>query len=502
LTRIVRGVALCAAILLALWVLWVAAHSLRWPIINDASLFHYVAWCIADGARPYADVFDFQMPGTLLIHLAFVRAFGASDVSWRAFDLAVLVACAWLIVRTLQRFGPLAQVAGTTTYALWHLALGAWNTGQRDFVIGALLLGAAERVLALKGDRRDLARACVAGALAGAAVAIKPTAALFVVFVIACCGRWSGRRAALACLAASTVVPLACIAWVVSSGAWPAFVEIVREYLFGVHPLMERVPPLEVLRRWLGNGFALPLCIAAAVAIASGPRSRERIVLAAGVLFGLVHLAIQAKGWEYHFEPAALFLCALAASALAPAAGAGSRTARSARLAGALIALASLARAAAAIAPRAEHNVATPERVEYVRIVVDAVCADLRELVPIGARAQVYDSGPYGIEALLRLGLRQPTRFTYDHPLLVDDGHPYVQALRSEFIAALERSPPAALVIFGFDPRSGTNEELRRFDAFARLVAADYALARDRGSWRVYVPKSANAGEAARSHAR
>ena len=52
-----------------------------------------------------------------------------------------------------------------------------------------------------------------------------------------------------------------------------------------------------------------------------------------------------------------------------------------------------------------------------------------------------------GIHALLRLELRQPTRFLYDFHFFHDEGDPRIQALRAELVAGLERGRPAAVVV-------------------------------------------------------
>src|SRR5262245_7795491 len=73
---------------------WLLVGSLRWPLIHDAPIMHYIAWRIGNGAVPYRDLFDMNFPGTYLIHLAALRVFGAGDPGWRAFDLAWLTATA------------------------------------------------------------------------------------------------------------------------------------------------------------------------------------------------------------------------------------------------------------------------------------------------------------------------------------------------------------------------------------------------------------------------
>src|SRR5262247_1489016 len=71
---------------------WLLAASLRWPLVHDAPIMHYIAWRLGHGAVPYRDLFDMNFPGTYAIHLVALRAFGSGDAGWRAFDLAWLIA--------------------------------------------------------------------------------------------------------------------------------------------------------------------------------------------------------------------------------------------------------------------------------------------------------------------------------------------------------------------------------------------------------------------------
>jgi len=55
-----------SAVLLA----YLAWGSRGWPLIHDVPLMHYIAWLIEQGAVPYRDTFDMNLPGAYLLHLA------------------------------------------------------------------------------------------------------------------------------------------------------------------------------------------------------------------------------------------------------------------------------------------------------------------------------------------------------------------------------------------------------------------------------------------------
>ncbi len=73
--------------------------------------------------------------------------------------------------------------------------------------------------------------------------------------------------------------------------------------------------------------------------------------------------------------------------------------------------------------------------------------ATWRRVVPAGATVQVMDVTEGGLHALLRLGMRQPTRFLYDFHFFHDQTDPRIKALQREFVAGLEAGQPAAIVV-------------------------------------------------------
>src|SRR5262249_61750250 len=74
---------------------------------------HYVAWLPAQGAVPYRDVFDMNMPGVYLIHWAVLSTVGAGDLAWRLVDLAWLAGiCGLLLVYGMQTGDWEAAAAG------------------------------------------------------------------------------------------------------------------------------------------------------------------------------------------------------------------------------------------------------------------------------------------------------------------------------------------------------------------------------------------------------
>src|SRR5262245_20923079 len=181
---------LVVLVALAARLLWLSRH---WPLVHDAPIMHYLAWRISEGAVPYRDLFDMNFPGVYLLHLAVLGTLGSGDLAWRVVDVGWLALAALAIAALAAPWGAVAAVGGGLFFAVYHLANGAWQAGQRDFLLCPFLLGgalavarwaeAAPTMAARHGDG-DASRALGTGGLGlgglalGAALAIKPQSVL------------------------------------------------------------------------------------------------------------------------------------------------------------------------------------------------------------------------------------------------------------------------------------------------------------------------------------
>src|SRR5215467_9877636 len=122
---------------LAVWLAW---ESLPWPLVHDAPIMHYIAWRISEGAVPYRDLFDMNFPGVYLIHLGVLTTIGGGDFGWRLFDLAWLAATALAMASFARSWGATAARGSGALFAVFHIAGGAWLTGQRDYLLCLFLV--------------------------------------------------------------------------------------------------------------------------------------------------------------------------------------------------------------------------------------------------------------------------------------------------------------------------------------------------------------------------
>ena len=478
---------LVASALLAAYFGW---RSLGWPLIHDAALFHYIGWLMGQGLVPYRDIFDMNMPGIYLVHWAIVSTVGVGDLGWRLIDLGWLVATAGaLFVFCLPLGGREGAAAAALLFTLYHLAGGAWRAGQRDFLLCVFLAAGASGLARAWERPGSLWPLALAGAAFAAALTLKPYGpALYwlVGIVVGAFAARRGWRTALAGAGATAGGGLAVLAlvfgWLAWKGGLGAFVAVYTEYVLPFYGFLGREPLWQAVG---GHTYARPLMVLLGALVLGGcfvaaqPDFGIRRRLAAlGIAAGLFHFVMQGKGWEYHLYPLALFLCALAA----PAFGARTRLARAA----AVVLFAATVLVLGAKGAQAMDVSWIDDKARRVA----ALTADLAPRVPPGATVQVMDTTEGGVHALLRLGVREPTRFIYDFHFFHDVGDPRIQALRGEFLTGLERGRPAAVVVMRDAwPRRGY-ERLGAFPALRDLLARDYMLTVDGDGYRIYAKRS------------
>ncbi|HEU4367550.1 MAG TPA: hypothetical protein VFV05_04880 [Methylomirabilota bacterium] len=446
---------------------------------------HYVAWRIGEGAVPYRDLFDMNFPGVYLLHLLVIRTLGAGDLAWRVFDLAWLAGTAGLIAALGRPGGRPAAGAGALVFALYHLAGGAWQAGQRDFLLCPLLLagalGAARWV-----ESRGRVALMWSGLALGASVMVKPHAALLAAalgtMVAAAAWRAGGGVAAPLgwFVAGAAVAPFAVVGWLALAGALPAWRAIVVDYLIPLYGRLGRATEWSVHRGWIWIPLGTGVLLSAGAALAAGRFGARHVAAGLGVLYGVLHFVGQGKGWEYHLYPLAAFAAALLVVGLAPALALPRRPAAAVLLLSAALAVVLLAEKAAAVGG------ADWERAKAAR--VGQLAAELALRLREGDTVQVFDTTAGGIHALLRLGVREPTRFLYDFHFFHDPGHPTVQALRAELLHGLDARPPALIVVFEEGWPAGGWERLDTFPGLGERLAR-YDLVHAGPGYRIHAQR-------------
>lgn len=109
--------------------------SFGWRIRGDSVYIHYLAYLINEhGFVPYRDLFEINMPGTYLFHIAIGKLFGYSDYALRMVNIAWLTATfvvTWFIMKS---FGRGTAFASCLLFGIIYLGFGPDMSLQRDFI--------------------------------------------------------------------------------------------------------------------------------------------------------------------------------------------------------------------------------------------------------------------------------------------------------------------------------------------------------------------------------
>jgi hypothetical protein len=474
---------------------WLGWRSLGWPLIHDAPIMHYVAWLVAQGAVPYRDAFDMNMPGVYLIHRAVLSTVGPGDLAWRLVDLARLAAvCGLLFVYGARTGDRVAAGAGAILFTLYHLSGGAWRVGQRDFLLCLFLLVGALGVARSLERGGALGPLMVAGLTLGAGMTVKPYAGIYWLACTAAAawGAWSAGRSVVpgvfTVLGAGVIVPALGFGWLEWQGGLGDFLAIMTGYVIPLYGHVGRVQVWKAFA-WYRYGLVLWFLLATAGFLAllprtSGSAGARKILAILGVGYGWLHFALQGKGWEYHLYPLALFLCALMSFAMARSTTGSGRGVTLRRWAAAVIFVAAVVTLGAkgVDALDAEWIAEKSGR-------VTALSNDLRSRVHAGDTVQVLDVTEGGLHALLRLGVRQPSRFLYDFHFFHDQTDPRIEALQAELMTELRAGRPAAIVAMRDTWNRPGYDRLEQIPGLVPLLDRDYTLAVEGDGYRIYAKR-------------
>lgn len=254
----------------------------RLPLWLDASLYDVAARNLQKGGVHYRDVFDTNLPGMLWLHLLIRSTCGWSSEALRFWDAVIITGSAWILLRWLRRLHCPGSVGAwfAVALALCYPVLREINHCQRDswMLLPALL---ATQFRLQRSDapgtwRRVLVGAIFEGCCWGTAFWLKPHIIVPALAVWLCsalrllAGTNGGWRHVLADTAGNgagaLLIAIPGCAWMIASGCWPHFWNIVQHWNTAymssvVEELPERADKFFYqLRPWsLTHALALPL---------------------------------------------------------------------------------------------------------------------------------------------------------------------------------------------------------------------------------------------------
>lgn len=542
---------LLAPLLLALvpffWVADATHRSALTTLGRDQGIFQYVAWAIRNGEVDYRDIRDVNGPLVHMIHAAFLRLGGADEHRFHVLELWAtglsFAFVGWCIPGLVVKHAPRWSERAAWAAAAWVVLCGQyqlylyWNQAQRESFCDWFLLPSMALQMARPAKTRSAAswRVLAIAALSTITWFGKPSFALFTVMqlgVLLVDRDWVlGAKAKLWRFvvggAIGAAIPIAYLLAVgdVRAFARISFVDVPQIYRFiwakSAQEIFGEEGPLMVA----AAGLAATALLVGLIATRELPR--RVLVIALAPLCGIVNVAVQHKGFGYHFHPltAATRIAFLLVVAMLWERFRNVPRKRSlGRLAAVLVAVAYALEVTASMkgSPHTRNvwilaGGETPERRsteeyfntfkshDYFPWEMRQAADYLREKTSETARVQVYGMDPY-ILFLARRRSATPYIYAYDlnDDAALDGGWsnrptPFdvtrIKAARDaheqDMLARLRAAPPEAFVFIDRAPLTSYPDAWEDFrhccDESAKWVATKYHPARSFGEMHVWL---------------
>ena len=478
-----------------------AAASLSWPYIHDSPLMLYAGWHLAQGAVPYRDLFDMNMPGTYFAMWGLGSVLGWNELGFRVFDLLSVAIVALATFAWLRAFGRAPAVAASMLFPVWYLAAGPSGSLQREF----LALVPLSVALAVAESRWPIAvRSLAAGLLAGAAGLIKPQFLLLAVPAMTYLA-WSvappeRRVRMIALMVAGVVVPFAAtFAFLASRGGLDPFFDIAFNYwplythLTGDHRSIAGLERLQYLATSTVGGMWNPWIPLALLGVIAVVRDRRRLgmawTIAAMLVAAAVYPALSGQFWSYHWLPFQYVL--LCASALnlggdAPEQWTAAGVVQATAAVATLLLTGTTAVTALIAASTGDPTSDVVRARARVHGVPHEVAEFLRDHLRAGDRVQPLDWTGGAVHGMLEARAPLATRFMYDFHFYHHVDTPYIARLRRQFLRQLATTRPRFVIeVSGGRPwptGPGTTED---FPMLRQLLESEYRVVREEETYRI-----------------
>lgn len=286
-------------------------QTIRWPILWDTPIMHYVRFLMSRGLHPYSDITDMNLPGCYITEAWGMAIFGWSDLSWRIFEFAEMA----LLTTAGMWFGGrrnwLMGIYAAVFFLVMHASEGPRVATERDELMAILLvLTAASTVAAVRTLRPHWL--LLSGIACALATSIKPAAALMELgILILIFAELRSRKYRIApyilwLLFGNAIITAVVLQFLFANHAfaplWFIATKIIPSYTKLVQP-----GAAYMLRHLLPAAIVIPVAFAFAL-IKRGKLGLERAMLLLGIVVGAVSYFMQHKGLLYHRYAVVLFV--------------------------------------------------------------------------------------------------------------------------------------------------------------------------------------------------
>jgi len=468
-----------------------ALASLSWRMVHDTPIVLYLSNMVVNqGAVPYRDFFDMNLPGSYLVYGLLIKVLGVSDFAVHFSNMLFLIVIGLLLVFACPKSLRLCALFGVALASLRCYQVQFAFTLQRELI--ALLPVSALLALGLRSKSLDAPKSILTGLLLAGLVLIKPQCILYgipqVFLLLMLCPNWRNRIYHLAVIGIAFLTPISvCIGWLAWNGAFPHFLETVQYWgLYGQMTFNASfLPPAERLAYTLRGIWKMASSPYAALAILGlfvvwfkqlFPR---KVCIALITLFVLTLLvpAISGQFWAYHWMPFYYFSFFLSGFMLSfnrffvifvciP------------------IALFWISRTAVHVY---RETVTTPSITLKKHDVPDIFADYLKTHAVTGDYAQPLDWTGGALHGMLIADIPLATRFPYSFYFLHSVSHPLIKKIRSEFLDSLDEKKPRFLLecIEPVFMPNGIDTE-KRFQAFEDWRDTHYRIVQENEHYRIW----------------
>ncbi len=324
--------------LLMIYFLAMIIFSFQWGMILDSPIMLYISFLIKNfDLVPYAEIFDFNMPGVHFFYSIFITLFGTSDIGFRIGDILYLMAILIVSWFWMNNFNKRIAWFSSIVFGIVYLAHGPTVSLQREFVI---ILPIAIALLVSSLRKFGLfPKYIVIGLMFGLAAIVKPHAALgFPIMIVYMLYEKENNdsmgwqklstkiRGILYALIGLLIPILGSLIYLLSVDAMPDFIDIIVNYwplygdLTGAHKTIWGTDKiLYLIRGFLNFGdntlWMIPSAIGFYIALRSSrltASQKRRVFLLAGMaLVYSIFPIFAGKFWPYHWLIMLYFLVLL-----------------------------------------------------------------------------------------------------------------------------------------------------------------------------------------------
>lgn len=467
--------------------------ALNWSLCCDAAFLHYVAYLINEhDFVPYRDIFEVNMPGTYLFHMAIGKLFGYSAIAFRLVDgawLLLTLLASWFFMKP---FGRTVAFGSSFLFGLMYLKGATHFSLQREFIALLPILMAL-----LIATRRKVHHSInlihvLQGVLFAIVVLIKPHLVIGLPALILY-NYFHFRKevvvkeiffycikGALFVMVGFFLTLLGPFVWIWQMGALPYFIETTLEFsplylqMTGQSEVVDTFTRIGyILQYYLRFGDLTPFLLSALFglyvflsSVVSSSLKKIALLLLSLIFLYSFYVILGGKFWSYHWLPFTFFVCLCAALLLyKPPTKSQLPFSRILPLIGFVLTVFNTH-----IVLEVLQELTAPQQPStHVQIRTNEIADYLNNYVLPEDTVQPLDWIRGAVGGMLYAKKAVATRYITTFQFHLNVSNPYIKNMRKDFISSLQESMPTILidvyerpVPFGID----TSKDFPELEAF------------------------------------